>query len=36
VILNPAYAARLVAQKTGLWKATPPAPATEPLTEFPV
>ncbi|MGC4886024.1 WecB/TagA/CpsF family glycosyltransferase [Micromonospora sp. DT227] len=28
VILNPAYLARLAAQKTGLWKATPPAPAT--------
>jgi N-acetylglucosaminyldiphosphoundecaprenol N-acetyl-beta-D-mannosaminyltransferase len=29
VILNPAYLARLGAQKTGLWKATPPEPATE-------
>ena len=36
VILNPAYLARLFAQKTGLWKAAPPPPATEPLTEFPV
>ncbi|GAB3819569.1 WecB/TagA/CpsF family glycosyltransferase [Micromonospora zhanjiangensis] len=29
VILNPAYLARLAAQKTGLWKATPPPAATE-------
>ncbi|GAB3361843.1 WecB/TagA/CpsF family glycosyltransferase [Micromonospora halotolerans] len=29
VILNPAYLARLAAQKTGVWKATPPPPATE-------
>jgi N-acetylglucosaminyldiphosphoundecaprenol N-acetyl-beta-D-mannosaminyltransferase len=29
VILNPAYLTRLAAQKTGLWKARPPAPATE-------
>jgi exopolysaccharide biosynthesis WecB/TagA/CpsF family protein len=29
VILNPAYLARLAAQRTGLWKATPPPPATE-------
>lgn len=29
VILNPAYLSRLAAQKTGLWKAHPPAPATE-------
>lgn len=29
VILNPAYLTRLAAQKTGLWKATPPAPAVE-------
>jgi len=36
VILNPAYLARLSAQKTGLWKATPPPPATAPLDEFPV
>ncbi|MFR9778530.1 WecB/TagA/CpsF family glycosyltransferase [Micromonospora sp. MS34] len=28
VILNPAYLARLAAQRTGLWKATPPPPAT--------
>ncbi|NBE82385.1 WecB/TagA/CpsF family glycosyltransferase [Micromonospora rubida] len=29
VILNPAYLGRLAAQKTGLWKAKPPAPAAE-------
>ena len=29
VILNPAYLTRLAAQKTGLWKAKPPRPATE-------
>jgi exopolysaccharide biosynthesis WecB/TagA/CpsF family protein len=36
VLLNPAYLARLGAQKLRLWKAAPPAPATEPLTVFPV
>jgi N-acetylglucosaminyldiphosphoundecaprenol N-acetyl-beta-D-mannosaminyltransferase len=36
VLLNPAYLSRLAAQKTGLWKATPPAPATERLASFPV
>jgi N-acetylglucosaminyldiphosphoundecaprenol N-acetyl-beta-D-mannosaminyltransferase len=36
LLLNPAYLARLTAQKTKLWKATPPAPATERLTSFPV
>ncbi|MFX0593082.1 WecB/TagA/CpsF family glycosyltransferase [Melissospora conviva] len=36
VLLNPAYLARLAAQKTGLWKATPPAAATEPVATFPV
>nr|WP_090790968.1 WecB/TagA/CpsF family glycosyltransferase [Asanoa ishikariensis] len=36
VILNPAYLSRLFAQKLGMWKATPPPPATEPLSEFPV
>jgi N-acetylglucosaminyldiphosphoundecaprenol N-acetyl-beta-D-mannosaminyltransferase len=36
VILNPAYLSRLFAQKTGAWKAAPPPPATEPLSEFPV
>jgi exopolysaccharide biosynthesis WecB/TagA/CpsF family protein len=29
LVLNPAYLARLAAQKTRLWHATPPAPATE-------
>jgi len=29
VVLNPAYVARLAAQKTRMWNATPPAPATE-------
>jgi exopolysaccharide biosynthesis WecB/TagA/CpsF family protein len=29
LLLNPAYLARLAAQKTHLWKATPPAPATD-------
>ena len=36
VLLNPAYLSRLAAQKLGLWKATPPAPATEPVTTFAV
>ncbi|GIM90532.1 UDP-N-acetyl-D-mannosaminuronic acid transferase [Paractinoplanes toevensis] len=36
VLLNPNYLARLVAQKIGLWKATPPAPATEPVEIFAV
>ncbi|MGK5679964.1 WecB/TagA/CpsF family glycosyltransferase [Actinoplanes sp. URMC 104] len=36
VLLNPAYLARLAAQRSGLWKATPPAPATEPVTTFAV
>jgi N-acetylglucosaminyldiphosphoundecaprenol N-acetyl-beta-D-mannosaminyltransferase len=36
VLLNPAYLARLAAQRSGLWKATPPAPATEPVTSFAV
>ena len=29
LLLNPVYLARLGAQKSGLWKAIPPAPATE-------
>ncbi|GII22215.1 WecB/TagA/CpsF family glycosyltransferase [Planosporangium mesophilum] len=29
LLLNPAYTARLAAQKLKLWRATPPAPATE-------
>jgi exopolysaccharide biosynthesis WecB/TagA/CpsF family protein len=36
VVLNPAYLARLGAQKTRIWAATPPEPATRRLTEFPV
>jgi N-acetylglucosaminyldiphosphoundecaprenol N-acetyl-beta-D-mannosaminyltransferase len=36
LLLNPAYLARLAAQKTKLWKATPPAPASDRLTSFPV
>jgi N-acetylglucosaminyldiphosphoundecaprenol N-acetyl-beta-D-mannosaminyltransferase len=36
LILNPLYLARLTAQKTHLWRATPPAPATERLTSFPI
>jgi N-acetylglucosaminyldiphosphoundecaprenol N-acetyl-beta-D-mannosaminyltransferase len=36
LLLNPAYLARLAAQKTGVWKATPPAPATERPTTFAV
>jgi exopolysaccharide biosynthesis WecB/TagA/CpsF family protein len=36
LILNPAYLARLTAQKLRLWKATPPAPTTEPAATFTV
>lgn len=36
MILNPKYLARLAAQKTHVWRARPPAPATEPLETFPV
>jgi len=36
LLLNPAYLARLTAQRTKLWKAAPPAPATGRLTSFPV
>jgi N-acetylglucosaminyldiphosphoundecaprenol N-acetyl-beta-D-mannosaminyltransferase len=36
VLLNPAYVARLAAQKSGLWKATPPPPAAEPVASFAV
>lgn len=36
MLLNPAYLARLTAQKLGLWKATPPPAATEPLETFAV
>jgi N-acetylglucosaminyldiphosphoundecaprenol N-acetyl-beta-D-mannosaminyltransferase len=36
VLLNPAYVSRLAAQKSGLWKATPPAPTTQPVDTFAV
>jgi hypothetical protein len=36
VLLNPAYLARLGAQKTGLWKATPPAPTEQRVGTFAV
>lgn len=36
VLLNPAYVARLAAQKSGLWKATPPAAGTERVEGFAV
>jgi N-acetylglucosaminyldiphosphoundecaprenol N-acetyl-beta-D-mannosaminyltransferase len=36
VLLNPAYLARLAAQRTGLWKANPPAATTEPVPSFAV
>lgn len=36
VLLNPAYLARLAAQRSGLWKATPPPSATDPVTTFAV
>jgi exopolysaccharide biosynthesis WecB/TagA/CpsF family protein len=36
VLLNPAYLARLAAQKSGLWKATPPAASSEPVKQFAV
>ena len=36
IVLNPAYLTRLTAQKTKLWKATPPPPATERPTTFAV
>ena len=34
LLLNPAYLARLGAQKTRLWRATPPSPATGKLESF--
>jgi len=34
VLLNPAYLARLAAQKSGVWRATPPVPATDPVQGF--
>lgn len=36
LILNPVYATRLAAQKTRVWRATPPAPATTPPSGFAV
>jgi exopolysaccharide biosynthesis WecB/TagA/CpsF family protein len=36
LLLNPAYLARLGAQKSGLWKARPADPATAPLDSFAV
>jgi exopolysaccharide biosynthesis WecB/TagA/CpsF family protein len=36
VLLNPAYVARLAAQKAGVWKADPPAAGTERVTTFAV
>ncbi|MDT5037885.1 MAG: N-acetylglucosaminyldiphosphoundecaprenol N-acetyl-beta-D-mannosaminyltransferase [Micromonosporaceae bacterium] len=36
LLLNPAYLTRLTAQRTKLWKATPPAPATDRPATFPV
>jgi UDP-N-acetyl-D-mannosaminuronic acid transferase (WecB/TagA/CpsF family) len=36
ILLNPAYLARLAAQKAGLWKAQPPAPDSEPVAGFAV
>jgi exopolysaccharide biosynthesis WecB/TagA/CpsF family protein len=36
VILNPKYGARLLAQKTRLWRPVPPPPATEPPATFAV
>lgn len=36
LLLNPAYLARLTAQKTRLWRATPAAPATTPPATFPL
>jgi exopolysaccharide biosynthesis WecB/TagA/CpsF family protein len=36
VLLNPAYLARLAAQRSGLWKAEPPAPTTDKVPTFAV
>jgi exopolysaccharide biosynthesis WecB/TagA/CpsF family protein len=36
LLLNPAYLGLLAAQASRLWRASPPAPATEPLDSFPV
>jgi N-acetylglucosaminyldiphosphoundecaprenol N-acetyl-beta-D-mannosaminyltransferase len=36
VLLNPAYLARLAAQRSGVWKAKPPAPTTDKVPTFAV
>jgi exopolysaccharide biosynthesis WecB/TagA/CpsF family protein len=36
ILLNPNYLVRLAAQKTGLWKAEPPAPTSNPVETFAV
>jgi exopolysaccharide biosynthesis WecB/TagA/CpsF family protein len=36
ILLNPVYLARLAAQRSGLWKAAPPAPATDRVETFAV
>lgn len=36
LVLNPAYLSRLAAQKTGLWRAAPPEPASGPPATFSV
>ncbi|MFI6758270.1 WecB/TagA/CpsF family glycosyltransferase [Micromonospora sp. NPDC050417] len=36
LVLNPAYATRVAAQRTKLWKATPPPPASDPPSSFSV
>lgn len=36
ILLNPNFLARLAAQKTGLWKAKPPAPTSDPVGTFAV
>jgi exopolysaccharide biosynthesis WecB/TagA/CpsF family protein len=36
LLLNPAYLGRLAAQRSHLWRATPPPAATDQLDEFPV
>jgi exopolysaccharide biosynthesis WecB/TagA/CpsF family protein len=36
LVLNPAYLARLVAQRIGVWRVVPPAPATDRPTTFAV
>jgi exopolysaccharide biosynthesis WecB/TagA/CpsF family protein len=36
ILLNPQYVARLAAQRSGLWKATPPAATSDPVSGFAV